>query len=72
MGPLLITIYASTLFEVTKENLPQAHAYADDTQLYQSFKDDLTFSEIDAISAMECWVDAIRYWMIKEKVCLNQ
>ena len=36
LGPLLFTIYSSKLFEVIKYHLPQAHAYADDTQLYLS------------------------------------
>ena len=33
LGPLLFTIYSSKLFKVIKCNLPEAHAYADDTQL---------------------------------------
>ena len=33
LGPLLFTIYASKIFEIIKEYLPQTHAYADDTQL---------------------------------------
>ena len=37
LGPLLFTIYSSKLFEVIKYHLPEAHAYADDTQLYLSF-----------------------------------
>jgi len=40
LGPLLFTIYSSKLFEVIKYHLPQAHAYADDTQLYLSFSPD--------------------------------
>ena len=40
LGPLLFTIYASKLFEVIKNYLPQSHAYADDTQLYLSFNAD--------------------------------
>ena len=40
LGPLLFTIYSSKLFEVIKYHLPEAHAYADDTQLYLSFSPD--------------------------------
>ena len=40
LGPLLLTIYASKLFEIVKCHLPDVHAYADDTQLYLYFKPD--------------------------------
>ena len=39
-GPLLFPIYSSKLFEVIKCHLPEAHAYADDTQLYLSLSSD--------------------------------
>ena len=53
LGPLFFTIYASKLFEVVKTSLPIAHAYADDCQLYLSFKPDSGFCEIKAITSME-------------------
>ena len=53
LGPLLFILYASKLFEAKKQYLPQAHAYADDTQLYLSFNADKAFSESNAIEAME-------------------
>jgi len=53
LGPLLFTTYSSKLFEVIKDHLPVAHAYADDTQLYLSFRPDTTSSQSDAIEAME-------------------
>lgn len=34
LGPLLFTIYASSLFDIMKSHLPSVHTYADDTQLY--------------------------------------
>ena len=38
LGLLLFTLYSSKLFEVVKPHLPEAHAYADDSPLYLSFK----------------------------------
>ena len=70
LGPLLFTIYSSNLFEVIKDNLPVAHAYADGTQLHLSFK--LTSSsQFEAIEAMELCIKAIRAWMITDKLKLN-
>ena len=68
---LLFVLYASNLFEVIKQHLPQAHAYADDTQQYLSFKTDSAFSESNAIAAMEKCIKAIRSWMIKDKLTLD-
>ena len=48
LGPLLFSVYASKLFEVIKTHLPHAHAYADDTQLYLSFKPDSAVGETEA------------------------
>ena len=52
LGPLLFTIYASELFQVIEEHLPDAHAYADDTQLYILFKPDAGASQTEAVQAM--------------------
>ena len=71
LGPLLFTIYASKLFEVIKNYLPQSHAYADDTQLYLSFNADSACSQKDAVEAMEQCIKAIQSWMIKNKIRMN-
>ena len=34
LGPLLFIIYSSKPFKVIMDQLPEAHSYADDTQLY--------------------------------------
>ena len=67
-GPLLFTIYSSKLFEVIKDHLPVAHACADDTQLYLSFKPDTSSSQSEA---MELCIKAIRAWTTTDKLKLN-
>ena len=52
LGPLLFSAYASKLFEVIKLYLPNAHAFADDTQLYLSFNPDNSLNEAEAGHAM--------------------
>ena len=60
LGPLLFTMYASKLFEVVKNHLLNIHAYADDTQIYLSFKPKSTAGEQDAITALQDCISDIR------------
>ena len=49
-----------------------AHAYADDTQLYLSFKPDISMGETEARGAMERCIRAVRAWLIVDKLWLNE
>ena len=71
LGPLLFIIYASKLFKVIEDQLPHAHGYADDTQLYLSFKPNAGTSQQEAVRAMENCVEKIRCWMIHDKLLMN-
>ena len=71
LGPLLFTLYSSKLFEVIKPHLPEAHAYADDSQLYLSFKPNNEVNESEAVKSMEFCIRAIRTWMWMDKLKLN-
>ena len=71
LGPLLFTIYASRLFDITENHLPNSHCYADDTQLYVSCKPDDTTSQIAAVAAMENCIHDIRQWMIHDRLMIN-
>ena len=72
LGPLLFSVYAGKLFEVIKTHLPNVHAYADDTQLYLSFKPGSFESETGAKCAMERCIRAVRAWMVEDKLKLNE
>jgi hypothetical protein len=52
LGPLLFLMYASGLFNVVEPHLPEAHAFADDSQLYVSFQSTENTNETAAITAM--------------------
>ena len=62
----------SKLFEVIKLYLPNAHAFADDTQPYLPFDPDNSLSEAEAVHAMEQCNRAIRVWMQADKLKLNE
>ena len=61
MGLLLFIIYLSKLFKVIRDQLAEAHCYADVAQLYSSFKPYSGASQTTAINAMECCIEKIRY-----------
>jgi len=71
LGPLLFIMYASRLFHVAKQHLPSVQGYADDTQLYMSFRPLSDSSQEDAIKAMEASIKDIRDWMISHQLLLN-
>ena len=72
LGPLLFSAYDSQLFEVIKLYLPNAHAFADDTQSYLSFNPDNSLSEAEAVHAMEQCNRAVRAWLQADKPKLNE
>ena len=71
LGPLLFVTYTSTLFKVIERHLPEAHCYADDTQLFVSFKPDDVISQDEAIRAMEDCIKDIRNSLIEGRLLLN-
>ena len=60
LGPLLFIIYSSKLFKVIRDQLPEAHYYADNTQLYLCFKPHSDALLTAAINAMDCCIEKIR------------
>ena len=71
LGPLLFVVYASKLFTIIKKHLPNVHCFADDTQLYLSFKSDDKSGLDEAISAMNRCISDLRNWMIRDRLTIN-
>lgn len=71
LGPLLFVLYVSKLFRILEKHLPDAHAFADDTQLYVSFKPDSDADQLSAVAAMENCIHDIKDWMLCDKLKLN-
>ena len=71
LGPLLFTLYSSKLFMIIEKYLPFVHVYADDTQLYLSFKPGCIATEEESIAAMENCIKAVHAWMIMDKMKIN-
>jgi len=74
LGPLLFTIYTSSLLDVVQDYRPSVHCYADDTQLYVAFspRDETGHSDAIPAIAIERCIQVIRNWMHENKLLLNE
>jgi len=68
LGPVLFLIYASGLFKVAAKHLSNIHTYADDTQLYLSFK---PTSQQNAVNTIEQCIADVRTWMVSNRLLIN-
>ena len=72
MGPILFTLYVSRLFNIiSHQHLPSVHGYADDTQIYLSFRPCSIHSEINSFSVIEKCIADVRSWFIGNRLMIN-
>ena len=72
LGPLLFTIYTSSLLDVVQDYLPSFHCYADDAQLFVSFSPADKTGHSAAITAIERCIQVIRNWMHDNQLLSNE
>ena len=61
----------SGLSKIISKHLPCYHAFADDTQLYLSFKPQNSLYQESAVKAMEDCIDDLRNWMIVHRLFIQ-
>jgi len=71
LGPILFLFYISRLYDIIEKHLPNCHGYADDTQLYMSFRPGTNDSEQAAVRALEACIHDVRSWMINNRLMIN-
>ena len=71
LGPILFILYVAGLFKVIDKHLPNAHTYADDTEIYHSFRPDTSLSQDAALKSIENCVADIRAWMLSNRLLIN-
>ena len=71
LGPVLFTVYVADLFQIIQKHLPEAHGYADDHQVYLSFRPLPLTNQQAAVKAMENCICELRRWMISNWLMVN-
>jgi len=72
LGPLLYSLYTSPIADIIKRHNLDYHLYADDTQLYISFKTNSFADLCTAKSSVQLCVKDIDRWMTNNMLKLNQ
>ena len=71
LGPVLFTMYTAPIGDICRNNHVEFHLYADDTQLYLSFKPSKLNSKLDCITRIENCINEINVWMTQNLLKLN-
>ena len=71
-GLFWFTLYVSRLFSnIISQHLSSVHGYAEDTQIYFSFRPCSIHSEINAVSVIEKCMADVRSWFIGNRLMIN-
>ena len=71
LGPILFTLYTVPLGKMCRKHHISYHLYADDTQLYLTFKPNRNGSKEECIHGLKDCINEIREWMCMNLLKLN-
>ena len=71
LGPVLFPIYVADIFQIIEKHLPEAQGYADDHQVYLSFRPIASTNQTASVTAIENCVAELRSWMIYNMLIVN-
>ena len=71
LGPILFTLYTMLLGQICKKHKITYQMYADDSQVYLTFKPRIKSSQEDCINRLESCIQEIRNWMCVNLLKLN-
>ena len=69
LGPIMYVLYTSPLGDIVRSHGLSCHIYADDTQLYCSFK---VHDQAASVQAIESCLNDIDAWMLANMLKLNR
>ena len=71
LGPILFILYTTPLGQICRKHGIHYHLYADDSQLYMSFKPSKPGSKERCLQQLEGCISDIRSWMANNMLKLN-
>ena len=71
LGPILFTIYTVPIGNICRKHQVAFHLYADDTQIYLSFRPSIPSSKHECIAKIEKYIEESGIWMTQNLLKLN-
>ena len=72
LGPICFTWYTCPLGDICRSHGIYAHFYADDSQIYMTFKPSRSGDKDTVVSRLEACIEDIRDWMTQNLLKLNE
>ncbi|KAI0231603.1 Protein phosphatase 1 regulatory subunit 21 [Lamellibrachia satsuma] len=71
LGPVLFTLYTGPIGQIVRRHRLDFHLFADDSQLYVSFKIKDTSDEMAALARIQACIGELKAWMTHHRLQLN-